>query len=227
MLLHHIEAKHQVSASAKRTKTDQLMSNPPSPIPLQQLLDEVNQCQLCTAHLPLGPRPVVQIQDRARLLIIGQAPGTRVHATGIPWNDPSGDRLRRWLAVEREPFYNDPRIAIMPMGFCYPGKGRSGDLPPRPECAPQWHAALLQHMPELELILCIGQYAQNYYLRNHDAGRFGSLTERVSHWRQFVPGHLPLPHPSPRNIRWFQQNPWFEEELVPWLQQRVAVLLQD
>ncbi|MYM63149.1 uracil-DNA glycosylase family protein [Pseudomaricurvus sp. HS19] len=203
------------------------MSTTSTNIPLHQLLNEVQQCRLCADHLPLGPRPVVQIRDGARLLIIGQAPGTRVHASGIPWNDPSGDRLRRWLGIERETFYDDPRIAIMPMGFCYPGKGRSGDLPPRPECAPQWHQALLQHMPELELTLCIGQYAQNYYLRDHEAGRFASLTERVRQWQQFAPDYLPLPHPSPRNIRWFNNNPWFEDELVPWLQQRVSTLLQD
>lgn len=192
---------------------------------LINLLDEVKHCQLCERHLPLGPNPVVQISHTARLLIIGQAPGTRVHHSGIPWDDPSGDRLRRWLNLDKTVFYDATRVAIMPMGFCYPGKGRSGDLPPRTECAPQWHQQLLSHMPNLELTLLIGQYAQNYYF---DRPR-QSLTQRVQQWRSYQQPnqtlqYLPLPHPSPRNIRWFNNNPWFEEELIPHLQQQLTSL---
>ena len=153
-------------------------------------------------------------------MIVGQAPGTRVHASSIPWNDPSGDRLRKWLSVDRDTFYDTDNFAIVPMGFCYPGKGKSGDLPPRPECAAQWHASLLALMPQLELILLVGKYAQDYYLP--DAERYRTLTENVKHWQQFAPRFLPMPHPSPRNGAWLKQNPWFEEELVPQLQTRVA-----
>ncbi|MCV6606266.1 MAG: uracil-DNA glycosylase family protein [Porticoccaceae bacterium] len=194
-------------------------------IALTDLLQQVRAC--CVCHdLPLGPRPVVQIAPQAKILIIGQAPGTRVHNTGIPWNDPSGDNLRRWMGIDREQFYNDPRIAIMPMGFCYPGKGKSGDLPPRKECAPQWHNPLLEHMPDVQLTLLIGNYAQARY-----CGKDGyrNLTERVQNWRQIQanqlsdgrPGYWPLVHPSPRNRRWMARNPWFEQSLVPEL--RIAV----
>lgn len=189
---------------------------------LSTLLHQVSQCDHCLAHLPRGPRPVVQISDTARLLIIGQAPGTRVHETGIPWNDPSGDRLRRWLALDKAQFYDAAQVAIMPMGFCYPGKGRSGDLPPRPECAPKWHAALLSQMPDLKLTLLIGQYAQSYYLHDHHK----TLTSRVADWRNVQNAYLPLPHPSPRNQLWLRRNPWFEQELVPHLQQQVHALLK-
>ena len=184
---------------------------------MESLLREVRACRLCEAHLPLGPRPVVQLGGGARILIIGQAPGTRVHNTGIPWNDPSGDTLRRWLEVGREQFYDPELFAIMPMGFCYPGKGKSGDLPPRPECAPTWHQRILDALPHIELTLLIGQYAQRYYLGN----RYPTLTETVRHWREFAPTQLPLPHPSPRNRRWLTQNPWFEREELPALQARV------
>jgi uracil-DNA glycosylase len=195
---------------------------------LTELLGQVRDCSICEAHLPLGPRPVVQIDPNARLLIIGQAPGTRVHNTGVPWNDPSGDRLRKWLEMDREVFYDPRKVAIMPMGFCYPGKGKSGDLPPRKECAPQWHDALLSRMPNIELTLLIGQYAQAYYLSADDserAGNYRTLTERVMDWQAFTPKFLPLPHPSPRNLRWFKNNPWFESEVVPWLRQQTQSLL--
>lgn len=197
------------------------MSNTALNIPLNMLLQQVRQCELCVAHLPRGANPVVQASNHARLLIIGQAPGTRVHETGIPWNDQSGERLRQWLALDRETFYDAKQVAIMPMGFCYPGKGRSGDLPPRPECAPRWHAALLAQMPQLQLTLLIGQYAQGYYLR--DAHK--TLTARVADWRNSPTGYLPLPHPSPRNQLWLRRNPWFETELVPVLQSRVRSAL--
>jgi len=188
-----------------------------SDIPLQNLLEEVRSCERCE-DLPLGPRPVVRAASTASVLIIGQAPGTRVHASGIPWDDPSGERLRNWMGLTPEQFYDTSRIAIMPMGFCYPGKGRSGDLPPRPECAPLWHEAILECLPNLGLTLLIGQYAQSYYLADHHR----NLTEHVKHWRDYLPRLLPLVHPSPRNRRWLAQNPWFEKELVPFLRMEVA-----
>ncbi|NLJ91608.1 MAG: uracil-DNA glycosylase family protein [Aeromonadales bacterium] len=186
-----------------------------------QLLAQVRACQLCQAHLPLGPRPVVQMAPQARIMIIGQAPGTRVHATGIPWNDPSGDTLRSWLQVSREQFYDPTLFAIMPMGFCYPGRGKSGDLPPRPECAPTWHQQLLEQLPNIELTLLIGQYAQRYYLKK----RYRTLTETVYHWRDVGPALFPLPHPSPRNRYWLSKNPWFEQETVPALRRRMQQAL--
>lgn len=186
-----------------------------------ELLEEVRACSLCSEHLPLGPRPVVRASPTARLLIVGQAPGTRVHETGIPWNDPSGDRLRDWLQLGRDRFYDDSQIAIVPMGFCYPGKGRSGDLPPRPECAPAWHGRLLEAMPALRLTLLVGQYAQKYYL----PAQYGSLSENVVHYREALPHWFPLPHPSPRNRRWLAQRPWFEQEVLPALRRAVAKAL--
>ncbi|EKP0299920.1 uracil-DNA glycosylase family protein [Aeromonas veronii] len=190
---------------------------------IDKLFEQIRACRLCEAHLPLGPSPVIRGAESARLLIIGQAPGTRVHASGIPWDDPSGDRLRQWLGVDKATFYDESRIAIMPMGFCYPGRGKSGDLPPRPECAPAWHDKVLMLLPNIELTLLIGQYAQAYYLRG--AAR-GSLTETVRNWAGYSPGWLPLPHPSPRNTLWLKKNPWFEQEVIPHLQQRVAPLLK-
>ncbi|QWL68605.1 uracil-DNA glycosylase family protein [Aeromonas jandaei] len=190
---------------------------------LDSLFEEIRACRLCEAHLPLGPRPVIRGAESACLLIIGQAPGTRVHASGIPWDDPSGDRLRQWLGVDKPTFYDESRIAIMPMGLCYPGMGKSGDLPPRPECAPAWHDKVLMLLPNIELTLLIGQYAQAYYLRG--AAR-GSLTDTVCSWADYGPGWLPLPHPSPRNTLWLKKNPWFEQEVIPHLQQRVAPLLK-
>ena len=178
---------------------------------LNQLLREVRACHSCEPQLPLGPRPVLRASNSARLLIIGQAPGTRVHQTGIPWNDPSGARLRDWMQIDHDLFYDEKRIAIIPMGFCYPGKGKSGDLPQRPECAPQWHARLLAEMPALRLTVLIGQYAQKYYLER----RQSSLADTVRDWQSCLPEYFPLPHPSPRNIRWFRNNPWFETEVLP------------
>jgi uracil-DNA glycosylase len=185
---------------------------------LAALLHEVRACRLCEPHLPLGPRPVLRADVRARVLIVGQAPGTRVHATGIPWNDPSGDRLRAWLAVDRTTFYDERRFAIIPTGLCYPGRGRSGDLPPRPECAPLWHPRLLRALPNVALTLLVGQYAQAHYL---GARRGPTLTATVRAWREYLPEFLPLPHPSPRNTRWLQVNPWFDREVIPALRDRV------
>lgn len=174
-------------------------------------------CTLCEAYLPLGPRPVVRAGAGAKLLVIGQAPGTKVHASGIPWDDPSGKRLRQWLQMSDVTFYDPEQVAIMPMGFCYPGKGKSGDLPPRPECAPTWHPRLLRHLPNIELVLLIGQYAQGRYLQ--DAHK--TLTERVRAFADCPEGFLPLPHPSPRNQLWLKKNPWFEAEVLPSLRARL------
>ncbi len=194
---------------------------------LESLLSEIRACRICEAHLPLGPRPVVVARGPARILIIGQAPGTTVHATGIPWNDRSGDTLRGWMAVDRETFYDPDRIAILPMGFCYPGvmpskNGKSGgDAPPRPECAPAWHERVLAHLPNIDLVLLAGMYAQARYLgelRKH------TLTETVASWREYGPKLLPLPHPSWRSGNLIRKNPWFETELLPELRSRVAAL---
>jgi len=187
------------------------------------LLTEIEQCTRCIADLPLGPRPVVRAAATSRLLIIGQAPGTKVHASGIPWDDASGQRLRQWLGVSNDVFYDDSKVAIMPMGFCYPGKGKNGDLPPRPECAPHWHTQLLAAMPNIRLTLLIGQYAQNYYLQDD----YRNLSERVAHWRDFPDDFFALPHPSPRNQLWLKKHPWFEQEAIPALQQRIHRLLES
>jgi len=193
----------------------------PSDVPLADLLAKVRACRHCAADLPLGPNPVLRASATARLLIVGQAPGTKVHATGVPWNDPSGDRLRQWLDMDRETFYDEARIAIVPMGFCYPGKGKSGDLPPPPACAPKWHPDLLARMPALELVLLVGRYAQAHYL---GPGR-ETLAQRVQRFADFGPRFFPLPHPSPRNTLWLRRNPWFEAEVVPALRGRVAAAL--
>lgn len=190
---------------------------------LAGLVAAARACRVCAAHLPLGPRPVLRAAKSARLLIVGQAPGTRVHETGIPWNDPSGERLRAWLAVDSETFYDEARIAIVPMGLCYPGRDdRGGDKPPRPECAPLWHPPLRAALPKVELTLLVGQYAQAYYLGPR---RRGSLTETVRAWRELLPDFLPLPHPSWRNTAWLKRHPWFAAELLPELRARVRTLL--
>ncbi len=191
---------------------------------LDTLLTRVRHCELCARHLPLGARPVLQMDSRARILIAAQAPGRKVHETGIPFNDASGDRLRAWLGISREVFYDARQVALVPMGFCYPGTGTSGDLPPRPECARAWHGELLPHLQHLQLTLVIGQYARAYHL----PAEAGTLTEVVHAWRKNWPNRIPLPHPSPRNNLWLKRNPWFEEDLIPMLQARVAeVLAQD
>ncbi|CCN81162.1 putative Uracil-DNA glycosylase [Vibrio nigripulchritudo] len=188
---------------------------------LPSLLSDIRQCKVCEPELPLGANPVIQASEEARLLIIGQAPGTRVHKTSIPWNDPSGDRLRTWLDIDKEVFYNPTKIAIMPMGLCYPGKGKSGDLPPRKECAPLWHASILDLLPNIEMTLLIGQYAQLYYLQD----RPKTLTQTVEQWQRWAPEFLPLPHPSPRNTLWLKKNPWFESETVPYIRGIVSRVL--
>ncbi len=187
------------------------------------LLAEVRACTRCVPHLPMGPRPVVQLHPSACILIAGQAPGIKVHRTGLPFNDASGDRLRDWLGISRELFYDPERIAIVPMGFCYPGRGTSGDLPPRPECAPAWRAALLSDLRRLRITLAIGRYAQAYHLP--DAGP--TLTAVVQNWRLHWPHIVPLPHPSPRNNLWLRRNPWFERELIPILRDKVSEVLRE
>lgn len=187
---------------------------------LTELLAEVRACRICADSLPLGPRPVVQADSSARILIVGQAPGLKVHETGIPFNDPSGDRLRDWLGMSRDVFYDPEKVAILPMGFCYPGRGKSGDNPPRPECAPAWRQKLLDLLPNIELTLLVGRYAQEWHL-----GKGPNLTERVRRWREVWPQQVPMPHPSPRNNLWLRRNPWFEQELLPPLRERVAWIL--
>ncbi|HXV74578.1 MAG TPA: uracil-DNA glycosylase family protein, partial [Sphingomonadales bacterium] len=173
--------------------------------------------------LPLGPRPVLQASSRARILVAGQAPGLKVHNTGLPFNDPSGERLRTWMGMTRETFYDRAKVLVVPMGFCYPGKGNGGDLPPRRECRETWHERLFKALPKPKIRLIIGQYAHAYHLR--DAAK-KTLTETVRAWREFAPEIFPLPHPSPRNIRWFRKNPWFERELIPELQRRISRILE-
>ncbi len=187
----------------------------------EKLVDQVLSCQICAASLPLGARPVLQCHPRARILIASQAPGRRVHNSGIPFDDPSGDHLREWMGIGPDAFYDPKKVAIIPMGFCYPGTGKSGDLAPRPECAPAWRKALLSQLRDIELTLVIGQYAQAYHL---GANR-RSLTEIVRSWREYWPALVPLPHPSPRNRGWLQRNPWFRDEILPALRQRVGELL--
>lgn len=189
---------------------------------MEDLLQNIRQCTICKAHLPLGPRPVVSAHPDAKIVIIGQAPGTKVHASGIPWDDTSGNQLRNWLNVSEEDFYDPTKFAIIPMGFCYPGKGTSGDLPPRPECAPQWHQPLLDKLPKVELIILIGMYSQKYYL-GKSAKK--TLTETVVNYKEYLPKYLPLPHPSPRNRFWLAKNPWFEVEVLPKLQKSINNIL--
>ncbi|REG82516.1 uracil-DNA glycosylase family protein [Algoriphagus antarcticus] len=186
------------------------------------LVSRAQACTICKEFLPLGPRPIFSIHPESKILIIGQAPGTKVHATGIPWNDASGNELRRWLGVDREQFYNPKVFGIMPMGFCYPGRGKGGDIPPRPECAPTWHQTMEDHMPEVKLTLLIGQYALKYYLGK---SRKKTLTETVRDFESYLPEFLPLVHPSPRNLMWRRRNPWFEEEVVPTLRAHVHELI--
>jgi len=195
---------------------------PQSEVSLEKLLRDVRSCRACEAHLPLGPRPILQMSGSARILIVGQAPGIAVHRTGIPWNDPSGKTLRAWMGIDEAVFYDDRRIAIIPMGYCYPGRGKSGDLSPRRECAELWLDKLLGYLPDIELTLLIGQYAQRHFLASR---RKESLTETVRFWQDYGPEVLPLPHPSPRNRAWLKRNPWFESELLPAMRTRIAQVL--
>lgn len=185
------------------------------------LLAEVRACTLCKAYLPHTPRPVLQLHPKARILIAGQAPGRKVHETGVPFDDPSGNRLREWLGVTREEFYDPEKIAFLPMGFCFPGSGKSGDLPPRSECATAWRNQLLGELHHLEITLVLGKYAQAY----HFGDAHSSLTELVQSWRTYWPDRVPLPHPSPRNNLWLRRNPWLETELLPVLRKRISEVI--
>ena len=186
-----------------------------------QLVSRVRACTLCSQKLPHEPRPVVQLSESSRILIVGQAPGRKVHETGVPFNDPSGDRLRQWMGINRDIFYDESRVAILPMGFCFPGTGKSGDLPPLPECADTWREALLARLRHVELTLVIGQYAQAWHLPDNRR----LVTDNVQAWREYWPSLLPMPHPSPRNNLWLRRNPWFESEVLPRLKARVSQLL--
>lgn len=185
---------------------------------MNNLLNKIHRCEVCKEHLPLGVRPIVQLNPFSKVVIIGQAPGRIVHDTGIPWNDASGRKLREWMNVDEATFYDPDCFSIMPMGFCYPGKGLSGDLPPRPECAPLWHPQVFKYFKHKPLILLIGQYAQRYYLKKQFNG---SLTETIRDFKKFLPEYFPLPHPSPRNRNWVKLNPWFQKDVVPELQKRI------
>jgi uracil-DNA glycosylase family 4 len=189
---------------------------------MHNLLSEIKQCTLCEPQLDLGANPVVSAHKNAKVVIIGQAPGTKVHQSGIPWDDASGKQLRKWLNVSDESFYNEENFAIIPMGFCYPGKGVSGDKPPRKECAPLWHKRLFDKMPNVKLVILIGMYAQNYYLKDK-AKR--TLTETVDNYPAYLPSYFVLPHPSPRNRFWLTKNPWFEKNVVPILQQKIKAII--
>lgn len=182
---------------------------------------DILRCCECKAYLPHGPNPVIRFSKNSKILVIGQAPGRKVHETGIPWNDPSGDLLREWLGIDKESFYCEERIALIPMGFCYPGKGPNGDLPPRPECAPKWHTRIFSLMGSISITLLIGQYAQRYYLGDQMKK---NLTETVFHYREYEPQFFPLPHPSPRNRLWMKKNPWFDKDVVPALRERISSL---
>ena len=189
---------------------------------MDKLFKKIQSCEVCKEHLPLGPRPVVQLNEFSKIIIISQAPGRRVHESGIPWNDASGKKLREWMNISNEIFYNSSFISILPMGFCYPGKSISGDLPPRRECAPLWHEQVFKYFEGEPLILLIGQYAQRYYLKNSFKE---SLTATVKNYEEYLPTFFPLPHPSPRNQNWVKINPWFMEKAIPELQKRIREAL--
>ena len=191
---------------------------------LDVLLSRIRRCHICEDYLPLGPRPVLRAQKSARLLIVGQAPGTKVHASGTPWDDPSGDRLRHWLGIDKDKFYDQSKIAIVPVGFCYPGRlPKGGDRPPRPECAPLWHPPLMRLLLNVELTILAGTYAQKQFL---GIRRGKSLTETVQAWRIYGPDFIPLPHPSWRTVGWQRRNPWFDSEVLPNLRRRVGRLVR-
>ena len=189
---------------------------------LPVLLNEIQACTICKDHLPFEPRPVVTAHPESKIVVIGQAPGMKVQLSGTPWDDASGQRLREWLDIDADTFYDTSKFAIIPMGFCYPGKGKSGDLPPRKECAPQWHEPLYNLMPNVKLTLLIGAYAQHHYLGKN---KKRTLTETVNHFDEYLPDFFPLVHPSPLNFRWLRKNPWFEKEVIPMLRKKVRAII--
>ena len=189
---------------------------------MKKLLQEIKQCTVCEKYL--DPNPVVSISKQSKIIVIGQAPGRIVHETGIPWNDKSGDNLRSWLGVDKPTFYDTKKFGIMPMGFCFPGTGKSGDLPPRPECAPLWHEKLLKQTTDIQLTILIGQYAQNYYLKDKTKE---SLTATVKNFSKYLPAYFTLPHPSPRNNIWMAKNKWFESKVLPNLKKTVTTILNQ
>jgi uracil-DNA glycosylase len=191
---------------------------------MEDLLLNIRNCTLCKAHLPLGPRPIVFANPDSKIVIVSQAPGTKAHASGIPWDEASGKQLQRWLDVRDEEFFDEKNFAILPIGFCYPGRGKGGDLPPRPECAPKWHEKVWNLMPNVELILLIGAYAQRYYLKK-DAKK--TLTQTVANYDEYLPKYFPIPHPSPRNQFWLTRNPWYEAEVVPQLRRVIKTILRS
>ena len=191
---------------------------------MKKLLSEIRSCDYCMPHLELGPRPVVSAHKSSKIVVIGQAPGSKVHESGIPWDDPSGRQLRQWMDVDEQTFYDPVNFALIPMGFCYPGKGNGGDLPPRPECAPKWHNQLLEKMDHAELTILIGNYSQRYYL---DQDKGTNLTEKVKNYCRYLPDYFPIPHPSPRNRFWLSKHPWFESDVLPVLRQKVFDILNN
>jgi uracil-DNA glycosylase len=191
---------------------------------LDRLMADIRACTICQDHLPLGPHPILQVAGSAKILIAGQAPGKKVHESGVPFDDQSGERLRSWLGLTSEQFYDSKKVAILPMGFCYPGAGVSGDAPPRPECAKEWREKVLNHLSKVGLVLVIGKYALDYHLADKQKE---NLTETVKAWREYWPNQVPMPHPSPRNNIWLRKNPWFEKEVIPSIQARVKDLIGD
>jgi uracil-DNA glycosylase len=191
---------------------------------MEKLLSEIRNCTVCKDALPNKPRPIIQMNARSQIVIIGQAPGQKVQDSGIPWDDASGNNLREWLGVDKQTFYDEKIFALIPMGFCFPGTGKSGDLPPRPECAPLWHHQVMEAMTDTKLILLIGQYAQHYYLGKSCKP---TLTETVRSYHEYLPKYLPLPHPSPRNNIWQKKNSWFKESVIPTLQDIILPYLKS
>lgn len=189
---------------------------------MDKLIKKIENCTICSKHLELGPRPIINVDPESKIVIIGQAPGIVVHRTGIPWDDKSGANLRDWLGIDKETFYNSKKIGLIPMGFCYPGKGKTGDLPPRKECAPEWHNPLFDQMKQVKLTILIGMYAQKYYL---GLKKKRTLTETVKNYKDYLPEHFVLPHPSPRNNIWQAKNSWFKREVIPELKSWVSALL--
>lgn len=190
---------------------------------MEELLKEIKSCKICEKHLEWGINPIISASTESKIIIIGQAPGRVVHETGIPWNDKSGKNLRSWLNISEEVFYDPDKIALIPMGFCYPGKGKTGDMPPRKECAPFWHNRLISLIKKADLTILVGQYAQNYYLED----KASNLTETVKNYKRYLPEFFPLPHPSPRNNIWQAKNQWFAQEVLPELQDLVKNIMKE